>query len=779
MGYRLGVDVGTTFTAAAVDDGSGPRMLGLGNRALQVPSVLFLQEDGTFLCGETAERRGGVEPTRVVREFKRRFGDTVPILVSGQPFSPQALTARLLSFVVAVATEREGSAPDEVVLTHPANWGGYKRELMDQVIQLADLPSALTCTEPEAAAIQYASRAVLAPDAKVAVYDLGGGTFDVCVLQKQQTGFRVLGSPEGVEHMGGIDFDEAVFQHVLRSLGDDVGRLDLDDPLVTTALTRLRRECVEAKEALSNDVDTAVAVNLPGLSTTVRLTRTELESLITPALRDTLAATRRALRSADTTADQLAAVVLVGGSSRIPLVSHLLHGEFGVTTAMDTHPKHDIALGAVRYHPPTADETAPLPAPVVAHWPTRGAPTTVEPTGAPDEEPEVQGHLVDPPSHTVAPRAEPSPVPEPSTRDRSHWSDRLAGLNKRGMIVIAATVLGAAAVGGVVLAGQRDSADRGGQVGGSTSPQTTSSATQGGTLDPAAIPVSTMLLHLEEAGGSHLFSYDVVSHELVSLGLEGNAPTISPDRKHYIFLRDAEPYIADWIAPTSAHKLFDAEGPCTTSDRPAWNPNGTELAVACRPRDGDHDELFIVGADGRTIRSFDDTGITGGPTWVDESTIVYAREVPEAGTDLWEINLDDERESVTSGPGFDAHPNWSADRQELLFLRKQSAGINTEGAVIMTIGGSASTSTESTLPVWSWDDEPLPHPLADEYSQLRLANPTWSPDGAEIAFLGTDDQDRRHMYVLQTDDDSAIPEEMKSDSGSEIQEPGPLAWDSR
>ena len=283
MGYRLGVDVGTTFTAAAVDDGSGPRMVGLGNRALQVPSVVFLQADGTFLFGEAAERRGALEPARLVREFKRRFGDTVPILVAGQPFSPQALTARLLSYVIAAVTEREGAAPEEVVLTHPANWGGYKRELMDQVIRLANVSSALTCTEPEAAAIQYASRAGLAEDAKVAVYDLGGGTFDICVLAKQQTGFRILGAPEGVEHLGGIDFDEAVFQHVLRGLGEQVARLDLDDPQVTTALARLRRDCVEAKEALSNDVDTAIPVTLPGLNTTVRLTRAELESLITPA----------------------------------------------------------------------------------------------------------------------------------------------------------------------------------------------------------------------------------------------------------------------------------------------------------------------------------------------------------------------------------------------------------------------------------------------------------------------------------------------------------------
>ena len=137
-------------------------------------------------------------------------------------------------------------------------------------------------------------------------------------------------------------------------------------------VARLRRECVEAKEALSNDVDAVVPVTLPGLSVSVRVTRTDFEALITPALRDTLAAVRRALRSADTSADSIAAVVLVGGSSRIPLVSHLLQGEFGGRMAMDIHPKHDIALGALRYQP-GSQETAPLPASDLPRWPTRDA----------------------------------------------------------------------------------------------------------------------------------------------------------------------------------------------------------------------------------------------------------------------------------------------------------------------------------------------------------------------------------------------------------------------
>src|SRR5918998_2059050 len=146
MPYRLGIDLGTTFTAAAVADGSEPRVLGLGNRALQIPSVLFLDPDGQFLVGEAAERRGLGEPDRLAREFKRRIGDHVPILVAGAPFSPQALTAQLLRWVINAATAQMGEPPEAVVRTHPANWGPFRLELLDQVAAMAGLSTARRCT---------------------------------------------------------------------------------------------------------------------------------------------------------------------------------------------------------------------------------------------------------------------------------------------------------------------------------------------------------------------------------------------------------------------------------------------------------------------------------------------------------------------------------------------------------------------------------------------------------------------------------------------------------
>ena len=188
---------------------------------MQVPSVVFVRRGGEIVVGEAAEQQGAAEPSRVVREFKRRIGDSVPLVVGGAPFSAQALTARLLAWVVGIATERQGGPPEHVCVTHPANWGPFKRDLLGQAVEMAGLRNVETCTEPEAAAITYASRNRVAEGDRVAVYDLGGGTFDAAVLVPDGAGFRLAGPPEGVEQLGGIDFDEAVFRHVLTSLGPE------------------------------------------------------------------------------------------------------------------------------------------------------------------------------------------------------------------------------------------------------------------------------------------------------------------------------------------------------------------------------------------------------------------------------------------------------------------------------------------------------------------------------------------------------------------------------
>lgn len=374
--YRLGIDLGTTYTAAAIVEEGRASIVSLGNRAPVVPTVVFLRDDDTILTGDAANRRGLSEPGRVAREFKRRVGDPTPLLLGGSPMSAQSLMAKMLRWTVDQVVQFQGSAPEHVTITHPANWGPFKLDLLHQAIRMADLEDCTVVTEPEAAAVYYASTERVAVGDVVAVYDLGGGTFDAAVLRKTEAGFELLGQPEGIEHLGGIDIDEAVFAHVAASLKGALDGLDPDDPAVIAGVARLRAECVEAKEALSTDNEAVIPVLLPGVQAEVTIKRDEFEAKIRPLLADTIQALRRALRSAGVEPADLRAVVLVGGSSRIPLVARMVSEELGRPVAVDVHPKQAIALGAalaglapstpvrVVTPPPTPGHVEPVVAPV-------------------------------------------------------------------------------------------------------------------------------------------------------------------------------------------------------------------------------------------------------------------------------------------------------------------------------------------------------------------------------------------------------------------------------
>ncbi len=431
MTYGLGVDLGTTHTAAALRVNGHVEVARLGSRRHEIPSLVFVRADGEILIGEAAERRGTTEPGRLAREFKRRVGDPVPILVGGSPFSAHALMARLLEEVLATVSKHQEAVPVAVTVTHPANWGPYKRELLEQSVRMADLEDVVLRTEPEAAAVQYAAGERVQPGEIVAVYDLGGGTFDAAVLRKTADGFELLGQPEGIEQLGGIDFDEAVFGHVIATLGDAAGRLDPDDEEVTAALARLRRDCVEAKESLSYDTEVMIPVALPGLHTRVRLNRSEFEAMIGPALAETVSAMRRALRSAGVTPSQLRSVLLAGGSSRIPLVAQLVTAEIDRPVVLDPHPEHSIALGAARVTGPAAPVPEAVPAPVPV-------PETGDAAGP-----------TAPPEHAVAPAAEPAQAAQAEPQrpgGRASWLKRRWYLGAAAMLALAAVVVAAVLV---------------------------------------------------------------------------------------------------------------------------------------------------------------------------------------------------------------------------------------------------------------------------------------------------------------------------------------------
>ena len=351
MDYVLGIDVGTSFTAAAVarfGQGSpAPECLPLGLRGTAVPSVVYYPEEGPLLVGEAAERRSLDYPGRAVREFKRRVGDAVPLSVGGLSLAPEDVYATMTTWVVDRATEREGAPPSEVILTHPAAWGNHRTSMILAAMAAKGLDNVTLVPEPEAAALYYASQVRVEVGSTIGVYDLGGGTFDTAVLRKAASNrFQLVGRPEGIENLGGADFDAEVFRYVAGHTGDILSTLNPADAGVRAALGRLRRECVEAKEALSSDSEANISVLLPGFQQQIRLVRSEFEALIEDSVRETVEALEQSLAQLELEPADLSAVLLIGGSSRIPLVAQLISEQLDRPIAVDADPKSSICLGA-------------------------------------------------------------------------------------------------------------------------------------------------------------------------------------------------------------------------------------------------------------------------------------------------------------------------------------------------------------------------------------------------------------------------------------------------
>jgi hypothetical protein len=342
MTYQLGVDLGTTFTAAAVAKGGRVEITALETRSVLMRSVVWLAADGRELVGEAAWRRRLAEPDCVAREIKRHVGDPNPVLLDGVPYGADRLMAMLLRRVVDAVAATEGQSAEGIVITYPAVWGPYKRDVLAAALQREDV-EATTITEPEAVATYHASDHRVEPGQILAVYSLGGGQFEATVLRKTHTSFEILGDPVGIDRVG--DIDDAVFDYVVRQVG---GLFDVDttDASTAAALARLRAECIEAKEALSYEIEVSIPVFLPNVQTEVRLSRADFEAMVRPLLEETTAALGRVLRSAKLAPTDLSAVLVAGGSTRIPLVRRLLSSALGRSITILEQGDHAVALGA-------------------------------------------------------------------------------------------------------------------------------------------------------------------------------------------------------------------------------------------------------------------------------------------------------------------------------------------------------------------------------------------------------------------------------------------------
>ena len=379
MSYQLGIDFGTTFTAAVVrraEGTGGTEVVPLGGRGGAVSSVFHLARDGRVTVGEAAASLAGIDPTRVVRGLKRRVGDAAPVMLGGQPWAAEELSARLVRWVVDRVVEKEGEPPATIALAHPVSWAPHTLERLASALAGQDLGVTFVA-EPRAVA--HAAVGAAKAGATVAVHDFGGGRFDAAVLRRAGMpggGFAVLGVPEAIDDLGGLDLDELVWQHVRTSLPDDV-----------TPVARVRRACTLAKETLSSENEVVVRIRYGDFRGAVRLDRPTFEGLIAPHVDRTVDALRRTIAAAGVEPGQLTALLLVGGSARIPLLARTVTEQLGCVPTV--HGDEDlVARGAVfALSAPTAAAdgaeapTVVLAVPAVVDAPTTSLllPATVEP----------------------------------------------------------------------------------------------------------------------------------------------------------------------------------------------------------------------------------------------------------------------------------------------------------------------------------------------------------------------------------------------------------------
>ena len=350
-----GIDLGTTNSLIGVYESGFPTLLADAEGRRLIPSVVYYPEKGIPVVGREGLRMQAFHPectlSSVKRLIGRRFGEEstqdlggtagspVTLPIHGQNLTPEEVSSEILKKLKSIAEERLGAAVDRAVITVPAYFNDAQRAATRKAGELAGFTVERILSEPTAAALSYGLDR-LQENAKVAVYDLGGGTFDLSILRLDNGVFEVL-STHGDTRLGGDDLDEAIAGLILREAG--MGSLNTERSI------RLKQAARAAKETLSTQETTVVL--LPFLegekSLEIPLTREQVEKVCAPIIARTRALCLRALEDAGLKSEQLDQVILVGGSTRMPLVQKLVAEVFDKEPNLSQHPDEAVALGAV------------------------------------------------------------------------------------------------------------------------------------------------------------------------------------------------------------------------------------------------------------------------------------------------------------------------------------------------------------------------------------------------------------------------------------------------
>ena len=341
----VGIDLGTTNSEVAVVQNGQARVLNVDGDPI-LPSVVGLTEDGKPLVGRAARNQLVVAPDRTVQSIKRKMGEETPVSLGKQTFRPQEISAMILRKLKEAAEAELGQPVRKAVITVPAYFNDTQRAVTREAGELAGLEVVRILNEPTAAALTYTPNPT--GTERILVYDLGGGTFDVSVVQAEAGVFEVLSS-HGDTHLGGDDFDDLIVNEVAEEFADLFG-IDLRADAVAAA--RLRQAAEAAKRQLSDHpfarIEQEFIAEQDGvpLHLSTEIERGRYEELIQPLLDRTLDCVQRALDDAHIAAAQLDRVILVGGSTRTPLIGQTLEEHLGRPAHREVHPDLCVALGA-------------------------------------------------------------------------------------------------------------------------------------------------------------------------------------------------------------------------------------------------------------------------------------------------------------------------------------------------------------------------------------------------------------------------------------------------
>ena len=368
MGKIIGIDLGTTNSCVAVMEGNTPTVIANSEGRNTTPSIVGFVDGGERKVGEPAKRQAVTNPTRTVYSIKRFMGcdmqqsasevTRVPykvvgnnnqprVEIDGRQYTPQEISAMILQKMKKTAEDYLGTTVTEAVITVPAYFNDAQRQATKEAGQIAGLEVKRIVNEPTAAALAY-GLGNLDKEEKIAVFDLGGGTFDISILDLADGVFEVL-STDGNTHLGGDDFDNKIIDWLVAEFQSEEG-VDLKkDPM---ALQRLKEAAEKAKIELSSS--TTAEINLPYITAVggvpkhlvKSLSRAKFEQICDDLIKACIEPCRRALSNAKISTSQIDQVILVGGSSRIPAVQREVEAFFGKAPSKGVNPDEVVAVGA-------------------------------------------------------------------------------------------------------------------------------------------------------------------------------------------------------------------------------------------------------------------------------------------------------------------------------------------------------------------------------------------------------------------------------------------------